>query len=437
VPSLFNFSIRAWFDWVTKLSHIKKWFIFFILLKPVIDIFTYLKEDGYYSPAQIAGVFVFGMSIWSLWEARHLITATRLNILIVIIAGMIAFNFSAQLIYTPSIKSFGNLIRALLPFSFIFYFKIFISSKEDFNGLLLTFLISSTIPMMLLFYEVLIEPISIKRIAYYRGGFVRFKGPYESMYAYMSCIISNWMIISSFYVSKVYASRHKVSQTLLKPTIILLLCAIVTIIGLIVIRHQSSWCVIVALLTIFLFMLRRLLFSLASIVKISLVAITLVTVYLLWENTIAPLFVKQINLISNWNIHDLSINGRVDRWKSFMAQWENLHVTMKLFGVGLVNSEIAYPMMSAIPHSEYLYFLSTAGVVGLFCWLFVLGYSAFISRKLKNSGISNLILCSITAICLYSLVLYPFSSPLSIMYLFSMAISIATNPRHTSDKLSF
>ena len=345
--------IKYWYSWFKKQSWVIKWFLWLILLMPIIAMFH--DKSGGFSVLQVSGTISF-LAYLNIIAARRIKLKT-FELVIFIFGVLLIFNNGIYFILNISASNFGFALRNILPLLLYFYLRRVVKTRFDLDGILQTFLIASIFPLTIMLYEFFFAPIKEVYTNESRGGFARLSGFYADIFSYMAYVIGDFVIISYFLL------RRKVSFTALQFGLFFGLI----IIGLLSLSHQASWIVFVVLLVFFMW------FSFGSKVSSKVWGTILIGIAVgggfLLDSYIEPLFNKELSVYRGVADQDKVLNGRIVRWKAYFDRWEDLPFGSHLFGVGASGSEYSRSMMSGGMHSDYVRFLFATGYLGIFMYL--------------------------------------------------------------------
>ena len=391
--------IKYWHSWFKKQPWVLKWFLWLILLMPVISMFH--DKEGGFSPLQIAGFICFLLSIRTIIAKR--VRLLRYEKFLVFFGSLLVFNNVIFFLLNASISNFGFVLRNLLPLLIYFYLRRVIKSRNEFDGILLTFLIASILPISIMLYEFFFAPIKEAYILDSRGGFMRLTGFYADIFSYMAYIIGDFIIISYLII------RKKLSFSTLQFGMFIGLI----LIGLLSLSHQASWIVFIAILLLFLRFSRGTKTS-KKILGILLIS-SIVGGSFFLQNFIEPLFTKEISAYEGTLEREKAFNGRIIRWKRYFGRWEEMSFMNHVFGVGTSGSPFTKSMMSGGMHSDYVRFLFASGIIG--CLFYILFYlSLFFRKKGLKKPEQFILLSTIAVMSLYGISANPFGSSGSLIY---------------------
>lgn len=396
--------IKYWYSWFKKQPMVLKWFLWLMLLMPVIAMFH--QKSGGLSVLQIVGTLTFLLLLNIIFLRR--IKLQTYELFLLFFGGLLIFNNVIFFLLNISIENFGYILRNLLPLLLYFYLRRVVKSRKEFEGILLTFFVASILPISILLYEFFFAPIKEVYTQESRGGFIRLSGFYADIFSYMAYIIGDFIIISYFIL------RKKLSFSTLQFGMFIGLI----LIGLLSLSHQASWAVF---FTILLLLLR---FSRGSKTSRKILGILLISSIVggsfFLENYITPLFNKEISAYKGTASQEKALNGRIARWRRYFDRWEAMSSGSHLFGVGASGNVYTKRMMSGGMHSDYVRFLFASGILGVLSY--ILFYVSLFFRQKSLKKPDKFILCSAIAVMmLYAISANPFGSSGSLIYV-TMAI---------------
>jgi hypothetical protein len=402
---------KYWWKWFRGLPLSKKWFIWLILLRPIIDNFYELKEaSALASPLYIVGfltpVFIV---ISSVSGGLQRSTDSLQEVPFRIWSLLLIFNALAFWFIQLNVVAFGDLIKYITPVFLFYYSRRFVQSKEDLHGILTTFLVSCIFPFSIFLYESIFNPIAIEYISEGRGGGSRIRGAYADIMNYAIFFIVFLIIICYYFLVHMY---NRLSSMKVK-TWHLIVGIVFVLYGLTRIRHVSTWGVFLFLIILFLFHnlrnSRGLIFTF-----LFLLIVTTFFAESIYEVHIAPLISKEQMVIEGEAEADMAFNGRMTRWEKYFEIWEQMPTINHFTGIVTSNFKETVVMIGGGMHSDYIRLIFLTGFIGIFFYVaFLLGsLSKWISldipeKYLIAACISSILLWSITTVpTLYAPLLY-------------------------------
>jgi hypothetical protein len=416
---IFPLALKSWLMWLKQLPFSLKWFMWIILLKPILDAFYFVKDLGILSPSQLIGFISFIFFFIFIFSKKHHDKVSIQIIVLLCFSSLLIINACLVFLFDFDIKAFGEFIRIILPIFLFFYLRNEIKSLDDINGFLTTFLVSSIFPFLIYIYEYVFVPIQLIEISEGRGGGYRLTGIYADMFNYMSYIIGNFLILLVAITNAIHTNQKIIYKSFI-------LVIILTILGLLGIKHQASWGVFFGLLLLFLMFN----FSYNKGKKITFYLIFCSTLILptIWKENITPLYSKEIKAYETNKNQDRALNGRIIRWKKYFNYWNNMSLESKLFGVGFSGHKAAPIMMSGGMHSDYIRFIFSSGLIGVLCY--VSFYILVITQSFKLPGpVRFFTICTVMLFLLYGISSNPFGASGSLLYLGILGLVLVEKPR--------
>lgn len=402
---------KKWFN--TRPINLK-WMLLVILVFPFFAATWEMKKSSGFSPLQVLGLLVFGFAIMSNMQKR--IKTRKLIFTFYIFLFLLFFNLLLVFVFEQSISQFGDTIRTMLPFILFFYFRKNLNSLIDIEGFLITFLIASIFPIATLYYEILFDPIREVYNTESRGGGLRLSGFYADLFGYMSHLICGFICYCYFYIKNINKSKkHFVFSNLGFLTVLL-----VTLIGVYNLRHQASWAVSLALILIFVYLIRKRVTAFQLIVF--LIIMVGVGFYFYYE-IFNVLYAKDINVYEGEAKDTAALNGRVYIWKKYFAFWEDFNLLSQWFGVGIAQHEKSRVMMGGGMHNDYVRFFFSTGIIGILCYMSFLIYVVKNAVKIRTVEIKFLMVSTIVIVLMYSISSLPLLASGAMMYFVVAMIS--------------
>ena len=405
-----------------------KWFTVLILIRPIVDLLYFLKEISVViSPLYIVGFLTPFLIIFSLFSRKlppkYKSILSDFNFWVW--AVIVIFNLGLHLLVEANFDTVGDTLRYLTPVLLFVYFRRFIYSKKQLEGILQTFLYSAAIPAALLAYELIFEPISTQMITENRGGGARYQGGYADIMNYAIYASAAFLIKSYFFLQKV-----KQKRTNLKKVIQLISVYAFCFTALIAIKQTASWGVLTALFALFI------LFNLGNRKGVVLLLISMpILIYLgsrIYSSKVQPLIQKEVSVIEGEENVDRSFNGRMSRWKKYFEVWNDMPLISNLFGVNFSGHKLAPVMISGGMHSDYVRLLFLSGLIGLIFYLLFL--FSLLKRVLSMQVPEQfLVMGAIGIVLLYSITTCPLNYAPFIYYIFPI-LAYASLPKNVLKK---
>lgn len=417
VKSNSTVNYKDWRIWISTKPWDLKWFIFLILLRPIIDNFYFLKEiSPILSPLYWVGVLTPVLCIHPIlrYNYGHNRIHTLFNILAVLIIVNVFF-----LIFRPIdlISLIQWILRLSLPIFLFPFLRVFIRNKTDLKGLLTTFLYSASIAAFMLLYELLVKPIQVE----YSRGIERISGGYADVMNYAIYLSFGFLILTYFYI------LFKLTREGLKISFSLLIAVgIFCMVGFIGISHTVSYVVFASLLIIFITSLARKYTIISSLLIIFMWIGLFVYGDKFYQERIDPLVVKEIEVIQGKRDEAQLFHGRMSRWKYAWNNFKDAPATAWIFGYPTSLEDPLFNISIGI-HNDYLRIFYFTGISGLFVYLLFLN-TLWRRRKFLYLADKFLLSGTLIILLLYSVSTTPTFYPNFLYILFSIFVYFALPP---------
>ncbi|MEQ8910212.1 MAG: O-antigen ligase family protein [Vicingaceae bacterium] len=418
-------SFATWKIWLKTLPLAMKWLVLLILFRPLIDVFYFLKEiSPVISPLYIVGVLSPVFILLSLLSKGLPIKFKSIvsDFNFWVWGGLSLFNIVLILFIDFSLDTFGDVLKYITPILLFIYFRRFINSKRQLNGVLTTFLISAIVPAIILTYELIFGPISTQELSANRGGGLRYQGGYADVMNYAIYATGSLLIQAYFFIQAGRKKKRRVFR--------LLFVFIYATATLIAIKQTASWGVLLAIVFLFfIFNLGSRKGFLVLLVSMPLLVFLGTRVY---NKTVEPLIEREIQVIEGDADVDRSFNGRMSRWKKYFQVWEEMPIYSNLFGVITSDQEEARTMVGGGMHSDYVRMLFLTGIIGLLFYLLFLVY--LIRKSFRMTSPERfLTIAAITCLLMYSVSTCPLTYSF-FTYLIFPIMAYASLPKYILKK---
>lgn len=402
-----------WRSWYKELGWSMKWFVLLVLIRPILESLFFLKEiSPVLSPLYLIGVLTPIAILASFLDPSF--PSKKNTRIIKFLMGtwsvLALFNVILILAVDFDFTAVGNSIKYSAPVFLFFYLIRFVRSERDLVGLLMTFLLSTIYPGLMIIYEYVFEPINVAQLSIGRGGGTRIQGSYADVMNYAIYLTGASLCSMYFFLRKI-----KQGKLMGIDYVKLAIPVGLSVLGLFSIKQSSTWGVFMAILVLFI---------VASANKLRgslLIIVMLPMLYLfggrIYKSQIEPLVNKEYKVIEGDAKIERSFNGRMSRWKKYYEYWEEFPIQSKLFGVGTSGDEKAGIMISGGMHSDYIRVMFLSGIIGLVFYLAVLIYIGI--NALRFNGPNRfLILATLAAVILHSVTTVPliYTGYLSIVF---------------------
>ncbi len=392
-----------WKAYWVKMDWTKKWFVLFVLLRPLVDNFYYIKEfTSFLSPLYIVGVLTPLLGLMSMFSGRMGRRKENSADEFIRVWGLVLIiNCIVMVITKFTIDNFGDAIKYVTPVLLFFYLRHFIQSKEDLHFILQTFLYSCIFPFGMLAYESVFGPIDPHHVSEGRGGGTRLRGEYGDSMSYAVYFIGSFMIYSYFFLEKVFSQTKSQKPKVFKLFLLFAVC----LYGVISIKHVSTWSVFITLVALLLLFNSKNAKGFAVVFFVGLVVLPFFarTIY---EKQIRPLIEKEFTVISGEKDMEYAFNGRMQRWERYFDIWDRMPAFSHFFGVSFSRFKEVPVMIGGGMHNDYVRLLFLTGYFGIAMYVLFL-FMVFMQKNRFRPPERFLILCSIAAVLLYSISTLP------------------------------
>ncbi len=396
-------SFSDWKKYWKNLDWTRKWFPFFILIRPLVDNFYFIKEiSSFLSPLYIVGVLTPVLIIASLQSGKLKKPLSNSSDEFMRVWGIvIVINCVVMLITRLTLDNFGDSIKYITPVMLFFYARHFIQRKEDLHFILQTFLYSCLYPFGMLAFETFVHPLDPHHVSEGRGGGTRLRGEYGDSMSYAVYFIGTFLIYSYFYLDKVFSEKKKVKIPTGKLLLIFLLC----LYGIINIRHVSTWSVFLIILLLFTFFNSKNIKGVLVLVFVGLVILPFFARQI-YEGQIRPLIEKEFAVMSGDKDVEFAFNGRVQRWERYFDIWYKMPAFARFFGVSFSGFKQVPTMIGGGMHNDYIRIVFLSGIFGAALYVIFI-ISVFFQQNRFRPPERYIILSACAATLLYSMSTLP------------------------------
>lgn len=401
-----------------QLDWTRKWFPILVFLRPVADNFYFLKEySAFYSPIYLLGVLTPILCFVAIARMKSIRSASadqfmRIWWIMIIVNGLALLSFDA------TVDNFGNVWKYLSPPLLFFYLRHFVQSKRDLVFLLQTFLYSAIYPFLSMAIELVFGPIAPEYVSAGRGGGARLRGYYADSANYFIYFINSLVIGTYFFLDRIFSKDKKNPMTASK----LLLLFIAGLIGIIQLRHVTTWITLAVIIALLLYFNAKNVKGFGVLIVIGLIIVPILGT-LVYDQYIYPLIAKEFRVWDGDVDIQYGFNGRISRWERYFEVWGQMPSFAQFFGVSLSGFREAPIMMSGGMHNDFVRILFMTGIFGIILYvLFII--SVFFRWIIFKVPERFLILSSVAALFLYSMTTLPMTYA-GFQYVFFAVFSFA------------
>lgn len=414
-------SVQQWRAWTKSKPFHLQWFIWLVLLRPVVDSLYFLKNiSPLLSPLYIVGLLTPLLAIWGMMRNKRS-GRSRLDLHFKVWSACLLLGCLLIFFFDPlSLLTVEFILKLSLPVYLFFFLRCFIRDKKDLNGILQTFLYSGIFVAAVLVFELVVNPIRVVE----SRGLERIQGNFGDVVNYGIYIVFCLLIAA-------YRLLASTRQGMRKHTTVLLVVVFIGIAGLLNIHHIASYITFAAVGLLFL------VFNLRSNRETGLVLVVIGAVAAFYfvqdpfqeavQERISPLLEQDLKVYQGELESERLLHGRVGRWKHMWGIFSEQPVFAQFFGYPL-QMEYAYHFVGIGSHNDFIRLLFFTGYLGLLVYLLLLAGVYRASIGLSGS-LRYLVLGALAVLLLYSVSITPtFYAPF--MYLvMSIFAFVALPPR--------
>ena len=386
---------REWKIWVKSLPWNFRWFVYLVLLRPLIDNFFALKETSIFlSPLYIVGFLTPVLITHTLYLKRMPKKSSLDNLFGFWLFFIIISSFVVLITDITGIDTIASFFKTSLPFFLYYYLRRIIKTERDLDGLLTTTIYSGIFIYSVFLYEILVRPIEIQDT---RAGLERIQGFYSDVANY-------GMYTALIFISVCYFFLKK--EVNFKRVRNLILFSLLAILILVKINHAASFFVFGTLFLLFFYfnfkvkpvygVLLGLLFGVFMTIYISQIA----------SENLDPLLDREVEVLQGEREQDQGLHGRMGRWKGMFADWKKYNLIEKFFGAPFSFDKRYLWAYSAGSHNDYIRILWLTGIIGLTSYFLII---INIFRKISKQRTVDKFLgmATMAMLMLYSISLTP------------------------------
>ncbi len=181
-------TFKEWKIWFKSKPWLLRWFPLLILIRPIIDQFYDLKQiSPVLSPLYWVGVLTPVLCVWAITKFKSSIKTQPVYIMNIWVALVIINSIIYLLIGSGNLITNLQIALKISVAAFLFPFlRVFIKSKIDLRGVIMTFLYSCSVVVALFIYELIFGPINPEVT---RGTLERYGGGYADVVSYTIYIV--------------------------------------------------------------------------------------------------------------------------------------------------------------------------------------------------------------------------------------------------------
>jgi hypothetical protein len=382
---------KAWLYWVNSKPLYLRWFIYFLLIRPVAEQFYNLKAvSPLVSPLYWLGILTMLFSIVGILTGKR--KKSRLDDTFVLWALLVFLSVVALFFSLNKFIDYLNYaVKLTIPVLVYYFLRVFIKDKSDFIGLLTTFLLSCLFPVVSMLF-------GLSSGAYFSQG--RFAGSYADVFNnafYLS--IGIIVLLYHYILNRTYNNTLKISN------IVMVIGFVVTLIGLWVIKHIATIAVFISIIVVFIYVVARKHLQAAAFLVILSGIFIFFAGDKFYEEVINPRMEYEVEVIEGSRDIEQGVHGRMSRWTWLIGDFNSAPFYAKVAGFPLSLKHSAY-MITITPHNDFLRIMFFTGYVGLTIYLILLFK---VIRRIKHKDVPDrfFLYAVIVATLLYSITTVP------------------------------
>lgn len=389
-----------------ELDFYARWFLWLLLLRPVLDTFYELKNvSAFASPLYWVGVGTPIMVAISILKG-YKIDRDKLagSVFVNIMIAMIVLNIAAVLMSAGVTMSSLEIVLKVSLFPFIYYYvSVYYRQSKYYDVAISAQALSSIFVYGMIIYEQVFGSITAR---YTTGGIEAASGLFADSVSY-------GMYLNISLVSWLYLYRRNIGVS--KYFIVGVVA--ITVVGIISIGHLASLaCFVLIIIFYFKSMVKQ-----KPLVSMLIMSMLVVIVYLMFaeefDKQYQPKIEREMEVFSGDRDAAQGFHGRMTRWVDFRDRWQDVSLFGRILGVSLdFDARIWHSAWLLItPHNDYMRIGFLTGIVGLLsyiAWLFRIYMS---SRKLEDEY-KFISIATISMFVLYSFTTLPTLYPQSVYY---------------------
>lgn len=349
-----------WLIWIKRVPWTYRWFIYLVLLRPLIDNFYYLKYTSpFLSPLNIAGVLTPVLCTYAVINSRKPINT--LSDSLFKMWSVILFITSAFLvfIYSFNIDSLALFLKISLPVFLFPFLRIFINSRENLYGILQTFLYSCVIAIIIF----IIAKFTGQSGVTFTRGVERLSGFYADV-ANLGFYISLGFLISAYFNLLARKTNSYYSKPLYLITVIIICVA-----GIASINHVTTFAVFLTLLLLYLIFALRKSLSYSFFIILFLGAFYFIFGQKLIDESVTPLLTDEFEVLRGERDQSQLLHGRMSRWPEMFGLFLSLNPTAIFLGSSFSFKKEIIVLVTGIVHNDFLRILFSTGILGFILYL--------------------------------------------------------------------
>lgn len=297
-----------------------------------------------------------------------------------------------------SFDALQSALKISLPVYVMYYARRHLTNERMLDGIIMTILISASVPALMLLWEVVVGPINVEM----SRGLQRYTGFYAdslnySMYLVFVGIALFYRLISSSFKSKRWRNIAFVAY------------CIYAVLTLISINHIATYAAVFSIVVLYLFFKKH-----SPLVLVVGIVGLLVVVVLADDQAIIDrlseeaLVSNEIEILEGTRSESQAFHGRMTRWLYIYDRWADANIIAQLFGGSFDENVSASPgLFTVVAHNDYLRIMVSAGVIGLFAYIIFMITSLAKSFEESGAGLRFIYVSTVIVTIVYSISTVP------------------------------
>jgi len=389
---------REWKYWVRSKPWLLRWFIYLVLLRPVVDNLYYLKHiSPFLSPLYIVGVLTPVLALLALTR-KHEPFRTSADRIFRSWSVMVLITTLFILIYHKiDLALLANALKFAMPVFLFFFLRLFVRHRRDIDGLIQTFLYSLAIVLVLFFYELSFGPIKTTE----SRGLTRIQANFGDVFNYGLYLCFGLLFIA---YREMKEGKLRIRFSVLFRLGLSLLIGILVLLR---INHAASLIVFSTLLFLYAYyQSHKNLLAVFSFLIIGLILFQYLGDRLL-EETITPLFERDMQALSGEINQEQLFHGRYGRWEYYWDFFKSQSIPRQFLGAPIFYPDAPLFLSTGSgSHNDFIRIGMYTGLLGLFFYLFFHLRLFFSTRRLPLHD-RFLLTGALAITALYSITLTP------------------------------
>jgi len=382
---------RDWLIWIRSKPLYLRWYVIFMLVRPIAEQFYNLKEiSPLLSPLYWIGFLTLVFSLTGMFRG----TTSKTNIDRLFSLWGVLIIISVVMMFISSDSLFGYLnyaVKLVLPLVLFFFLRVFIKKKEDLVGLATTFLFSCIFPILFMIFGL-------------TGGRYnsqdRYSGSYADVFSIAFYLSIGLIVLLYLYInSRTFKNALNVRNSYVIGGLLL------AFIGLWIIKHLATIVVILTTLSLFIYIIFRKHRGAALFLLIITITISFSSGDKFYNEVLDPRIEKEVEVIEGSRGVSQGMHGRMSRWTWLFGEFNFAPFYCKILGYPL-SMKVSNHMVGITPHNDFLRILFFTGYAGLILYLSIL-YKVFSRIRYKDMPDRFFLYAVLIATILYSITTVP------------------------------